>query len=100
MGQSPAFGVFGLIRRPRSGGMGTMPGEGLAQPTMRLENASRTLASHSTHSPVSGRVSSATHSRFGPVMSTAAEVALHAVQVVLTHDPLDALARAANSLAA
>ena len=36
------------------------------RPTMRLENASRTLASHSTPSPVRMRVRSATHSRFGP----------------------------------
>ncbi len=35
------------------------------QPTTRLENASRTLANHSTPSPVGIRVRSATHSRFG-----------------------------------
>ncbi len=37
----------------------------VAQPTMRLANASRTLASHSTPSAVTSRVRSATHSRFG-----------------------------------
>jgi len=35
------------------------------QPTMRRENASRTLASHSGPSPVGMREMSATHSRFG-----------------------------------
>jgi hypothetical protein len=39
----------------------------VAQPTTLLANASRTLASHSTPSPVMIRVRSATHSRFGAV---------------------------------
>ena len=36
-------------------------------PTMRLENASRTAASHSTPSPTGMRVASATHNRSGAV---------------------------------
>jgi len=39
----------------------------VAQPTTLLENASRTLASHSTPWPVGIRVRSATHNRFGAV---------------------------------
>jgi hypothetical protein len=37
------------------------------QPTIRLENASRTAASQNTPSPHGIRVASATHSRFGDV---------------------------------
>jgi hypothetical protein len=37
----------------------------VAQPTMRLANASRTLASHSTPSPMTSRVRSAAQSPFG-----------------------------------
>ncbi|OLM08462.1 hypothetical protein Ae706Ps2_6706 [Pseudonocardia sp. Ae706_Ps2] len=39
--------------------------ESVAQPTTRLENASRTEAIHNTPSPVTIRVRSATHTRFG-----------------------------------